>query len=303
MAVVVTEAMVADYQRDGTVLVRGLWADWVDVWRAGVAHNKAEPSEYGAENTRPGKAGRFFDDYCNWQRIPEFAEVIGKFDVAKVAAALMGSSQVQLFHDHVLVKEPGALRPTPWHQDRPCYFVQGRQTVRFWSPLGPGRPALRGGVASVAARGSAGALAVGYRVQSVSRKIYVRPRPQCRPDAGAGVGGGAWATRWRSTLARCTAREAMSAARCGGRARCDWLEMSRDTTKDLAAPRHRFEATECRRNSGCARTGSRCCGHYRGGGGPRGASSPLSDQRAFRRRSGGGRRGARANRCCVFSKG
>jgi len=138
MAVEVTEAILADYQRDGTVLVRGLWADWVDVWRAGVAHNKVEPSEYGAENTRPGKAGRFFDDYCNWQRIPEFAEVIGKFDVAKVAAALMGSSQVQLFHDHVLVKEPGALRPTPWHQDRPCYFVQGRQKVSFWSPLSPG---------------------------------------------------------------------------------------------------------------------------------------------------------------------
>ena len=49
----------------------------------------------------------------------------------------MGSDRVQLFHDHVLVKEPGTSKPTPWHQDGPYYFVEGRQTVSFWSPLDP----------------------------------------------------------------------------------------------------------------------------------------------------------------------
>ncbi len=42
---------------------------------------------------------------------------------------------MQVFHDHVLVKEPGTSKPTPWHQDNPYYFVEGRQTVSFWSPL------------------------------------------------------------------------------------------------------------------------------------------------------------------------
>ena len=24
---------------------------------------------------------------------------------------------------------------TPWHQDNPYYFVEGKQTISFWSPL------------------------------------------------------------------------------------------------------------------------------------------------------------------------
>jgi len=118
-------------------LVKGLWKDWVEPLRAGVERNMAEPGPYGAENLKPGEGGRFFDDYCNWTRIPEFEQVIRGSEVASVAAALMGSKRVQMFHDHVLVKEPGTTKPTPWHQDGPYYFVQGRQTVSFWSPLDP----------------------------------------------------------------------------------------------------------------------------------------------------------------------
>ena len=139
--VTVTQQMVQDYQRDGAVLVKGLWADCVETLRDGIARNMAEPGPYAAENLKPGEGGRFFDDYCNWDRIPEFEQVIRNSAVADVAAQLMGSTRVQLFHDHVLVKEPGTSKPTPWHQDGPYYFVEGRQTVSFWSPLDPVREA------------------------------------------------------------------------------------------------------------------------------------------------------------------
>jgi ectoine hydroxylase-related dioxygenase (phytanoyl-CoA dioxygenase family) len=125
------------YRRDGAVLIKGLWTGWVDVIRDGIARNMAEPGPYAAENLKPGEAGRFFDDYCNWERIPDFGRVIRDSGVAQVAAALMGSKRVQMFHDHVLVKEPGTTRPTPWHQDGPYYFVEGQQTVSFWSPVDP----------------------------------------------------------------------------------------------------------------------------------------------------------------------
>jgi ectoine hydroxylase-related dioxygenase (phytanoyl-CoA dioxygenase family) len=49
----------------------------------------------------------------------------------------MQRQSAQLFHDHVLVKEPGTSMATPWHQDGPYYFVGGQQTVSFWSPLDP----------------------------------------------------------------------------------------------------------------------------------------------------------------------
>ena len=139
--VTVTDAMVADYARDGAVLVPGLWADWVDVIAAGIARNMADPGPYASENLKPGEPGRFFDDYCNWERIPEFARVVRESEAAAVAARLMGSAYVQMFHDHVLVKEPGTAKPTPWHQDGPYYFVEGRQTVSFWSPVDPVREA------------------------------------------------------------------------------------------------------------------------------------------------------------------
>ncbi len=138
--VTVTDGMVADYQRDGVVLVKGLWADWVAMLRAGVARNMAAPTSQMA-TLKPGEAGGFFDDYCNWNRIPEFAAVIRQSGAAEVAARLMQSDRVQLFHDHVLVKEPGTAKPTPWHTDGPYYFVEGRQVVSFWSPLDPVREA------------------------------------------------------------------------------------------------------------------------------------------------------------------
>ena len=141
MAATVTKAMVDAYQRDGAVLVKGLWAEWVDQISAGIERNMTEPGPYASENLKPATGGRFFDDYCNWQRIPEFAAVIRDSGVADTAAALMQSDRVQLFHDHVLVKEPGTTMPTPWHQDGPYYFVEGTQTVSFWSPVDPVREA------------------------------------------------------------------------------------------------------------------------------------------------------------------
>ena len=141
MATMVTDEMIAAYQRDGVVLVKGLWRDWVEVLRAGIERNMADPSAQLMATLKPGEQGRFFDDYCNWSRIAEFEQVIRQSDVAEVAAQLMGSERVQLFHDHVLVKEPGTAKPTPWHTDGPYYFVQGQQTVSFWSPMDPVREA------------------------------------------------------------------------------------------------------------------------------------------------------------------
>jgi ectoine hydroxylase-related dioxygenase (phytanoyl-CoA dioxygenase family) len=138
---IIDQQQVDSYRRDGVVLIRGLFRDHVETLRAGIERNMAEPGEYAAENLKPGEGGRFFDDYCNWARIPEYEQVIRTSEAAKVAAALMGSDRVQLFHDHVLVKEPGTSKPTPWHQDSPYYFVEGEQSVSFWSPLDPVREA------------------------------------------------------------------------------------------------------------------------------------------------------------------
>ncbi len=134
----ITQADIETYQRDGVLLINGLFADYIKPLRAGIKANMAAPSPFGQQpNLKEGAAGAFFDDYCNWDRIPEFEQVIRHSPAAEVAADLMRSKTVQLFHDHVLVKEPGTAAATPWHQDGPYYFVEGQQTVSFWSPLDP----------------------------------------------------------------------------------------------------------------------------------------------------------------------
>ena len=137
MHALVSEAQVDAYQRDGVVLIKGLFADHVETLRKGIQRNIDEPGPHAAENLKAGEGGRFFDDYCNWSRIEEFEQVARESAAAEVAADLMRSKSVQLFHDHVLVKEPGTSKPTPWHTDGPYYFVEGQQTVSFWSPLDP----------------------------------------------------------------------------------------------------------------------------------------------------------------------
>jgi ectoine hydroxylase-related dioxygenase (phytanoyl-CoA dioxygenase family) len=139
----VTAQDIEDFKRDGAVCLRGLFKDWVEIIAEGIERNMREPSAAVAamEATKEGEPGRFFDDYCNWQRIPEFRKVVEESPAAEAAAQVMESASAQFFHDHVLVKEPGTAKPTPWHQDSPYYFVGGAQTVSIWIPVDPVREA------------------------------------------------------------------------------------------------------------------------------------------------------------------
>ena len=132
---VVPTETIENFRRDGAAVLRGAFTDWVEVLRAGVERNMVEPSAdvriYQGENG----AGRFFGDYCNWDRIPEYKDFIFNSQAAGVGRQVMGSKTVRLFHEHVLVKEAGADVPTPWHQDQPYYCVDGSDTVSLWIPL------------------------------------------------------------------------------------------------------------------------------------------------------------------------
>jgi len=132
-----SQTTIDSFQNDGIAFIPGLFRAHLDSLRIGVQKNIEEPGPYAAENLNEGEIGRFFDDYCNWQRIKEFRDAAFDKNIAKAAALLMQSTTVQLFHDHVLVKAAGTLKPTPWHTDGPYYFVKGKKTLSFWVPLDP----------------------------------------------------------------------------------------------------------------------------------------------------------------------
>ncbi len=132
-----TPADVEAFATDGAVLLKGLFADWVDPLRQGIADLMADPSPLERSYQPKGDAAPFFQDLCNWQRFVEFRSFVLESPAGEAAARLMGSSTARFFHDHVLVKEPGTSVVTPWHQDLPYYCVDGRQSVSFWIPLDP----------------------------------------------------------------------------------------------------------------------------------------------------------------------
>ena len=126
------------FRRDGVVFLPGiLSAKEVATLEAGVEHNLADLGPLAMNATKPGEPGAFVEDFCNWQRIPEYGEIIRSSALAAVAGALMGSQSVRLFHDHLLVKEAGTRDRSPWHQDQPYYPIDGSQTLSFWIPLDP----------------------------------------------------------------------------------------------------------------------------------------------------------------------
>jgi ectoine hydroxylase-related dioxygenase (phytanoyl-CoA dioxygenase family) len=131
----VSQQTIDDYQRDGAVVLRGPFRDWVATLRAGIERNMNDPGPDVKIYQGKDGGGRFFGDYCNWDRIPEYRSFIFGSPAARIAARLMGSQRIRLFHEHVLVKEASADVATPWHQDQPYYCIDGTQTVSLWIPL------------------------------------------------------------------------------------------------------------------------------------------------------------------------
>lgn len=138
MSVLVSDADFESYRRDGFVVLRGVVpADTLASLAVGVDKNIATPSEWTNDYTPKDAGGRFFDDYVSWQRIPEFQEAALLGALPVVAGALMGTRRPRFFHEHVLVKEPGTVTPTPWHHDDPYYGIDGLDNVSLWVPLDP----------------------------------------------------------------------------------------------------------------------------------------------------------------------
>lgn len=134
----VGDADVAAFRRDGAVCIRGLLnAGELALLAGGIETNLAAPSPRAKIASRPDDPGFFIEDFCNWQEIDAYRRFIVESPLALLAQRLMGSQTVRLYHDHLLVKEPGTRQRTPWHQDQPYYNIDGAQTVSMWIPVDP----------------------------------------------------------------------------------------------------------------------------------------------------------------------
>ena len=138
MTALVSEADIEAFDRDGAIVLRGAFdLAWLEKLAAGVEKNFADPGPYSTVYTETGKPGGFYDDYCNWQRIEEYEDFVRNSPAGEIVAKLMRSGTAQIYHEHVLVKEPGTGEVTPWHHDLPYYGVDGEKLCSIWLPLDP----------------------------------------------------------------------------------------------------------------------------------------------------------------------
>ena len=138
VASLLTEDDIERFHRDGVIVVRGLFtSDEVATIESGIERVLADPGPMFKIASTADDPGSFVEDFCRWTEIAEIEQIARNSRAADVARELMGGGSVRLFHDHVLVKEPGTKQETPWHQDQPYYNVDGVQNVSLWAPVDP----------------------------------------------------------------------------------------------------------------------------------------------------------------------
>jgi len=128
------------FEEEGAICLKNILSlEMIEKLRTGVEKNLSHPSPYSESlsNTMDSEGAVFFNDYCNWMNIEEFRHVIFDSFLPQIAAQLVRSNKINFYHEHVLVKEPGSSRKTPWHHDQPYYPIDGFQSVSFWIPLDP----------------------------------------------------------------------------------------------------------------------------------------------------------------------
>jgi ectoine hydroxylase-related dioxygenase (phytanoyl-CoA dioxygenase family) len=136
--VLISQDQIDRYQQLGAIVIRqALSAAELSILRIGIQANLNNLSKLALIASEPSDPGRFIEDFCTWQNNHHYQEILFRSALPRIAKKLMLSQTVRLYHDHLLVKEPGTQQTTPWHQDQPYYNVSGRQNVSFWIPVDP----------------------------------------------------------------------------------------------------------------------------------------------------------------------
>jgi ectoine hydroxylase-related dioxygenase (phytanoyl-CoA dioxygenase family) len=134
----IKDADVDAFARDGAICLKKLLSqEEIEILTGGIEANLTKLSPRAKVASRADDPGHFVEDFCNWQDNAHYQKILFESALPAVAAKLMQSKTVRLYHDHLLVKEPNTRQRTPWHQDQPYYNINGRQNVSFWIAVDP----------------------------------------------------------------------------------------------------------------------------------------------------------------------
>lgn len=87
----VTSQEINAFQDKGAICLRGVFKDWVENLKRGIADNHRNPSEKSEWHQSKDSETFYFNDYCNWRKIPEFEQFVLESPAAEIAGKLMKS--------------------------------------------------------------------------------------------------------------------------------------------------------------------------------------------------------------------
>lgn len=124
------------FGRDGHVLVPSIAPRHeIDRFRPVI---ESVVQDVARENNRQGRIddySKLFTQVTNiWRMNDEAQKIVFDRRFAEVAARILDTDSVRLYHDQALFKPSGADR-TPWHQDRYYWPLDTEKTVTMWLPL------------------------------------------------------------------------------------------------------------------------------------------------------------------------
>lgn len=129
---------IAQYQRDGAILLRGFLTDEeLALLAAGLEESYANPGKrFSRMKSDTGEGETFLETFPS-QNSPSLRRLLAIGRIPEVAARMMECPSAQLILDQVFYKKKGCVNPTPWHQDTPFLRVRGDQMIRVWLSCDP----------------------------------------------------------------------------------------------------------------------------------------------------------------------
>jgi hypothetical protein len=125
-------AAAAGLESDGVVMLKGaLTPDAFAKVEAAVESSLAHPSPT-AVRFYPGETATFFED-----RGRSHAGLVREIGLDTMLTALWGVDRMWYLGEQLFLKEGGAARRTPWHQDTSYLRMVGSQLVACWISLDP----------------------------------------------------------------------------------------------------------------------------------------------------------------------
>jgi len=133
-AVNITEEQIAQYQRDGAILLKGiLTEEEKTLLEQGMEESYAKPGKRSTRATDgQGRGETFMESFPSQASSPSLQRLLDIGRIPEIAARMMRAPSAQLVLDQIFYKQKGVVIPTPWHQDTPYLRVRGDDMIRVW---------------------------------------------------------------------------------------------------------------------------------------------------------------------------